>query len=188
MHPRRCEGKTRSGGRTSERIRSNNKFSQSHALQFLRRQLTSCPVLLPPISMLAPPVVGGAPPLVPLICEAYLSDIKVQPQPMNTHLYIPQFDTATVGTRPVHGSSVSRSVCHGSRHNQSRPLVSGWVALGRDFLVRGGEGQGLGDEVLFTRAQAEDVSIPSVGKELVEPVRDGVRGVRALARHDGPWK
>ena len=83
---------------------------------------------------------------------------------------------------------MSLAVRHWPIHNQSRPLVSGGVAFGGDLLVRSGKGEGLGDKVLFARAQTEHVSVSATAEKLIESVGDGVSGVRALARHDCPSK
>ena len=145
-------------------------------------QLTSCPELLPPISMLAPPCVGEAPPLVPLICEGHLSFIKTRTScPIRTYLNVSQLHTVTIAARPIHGGRVSRSIRHGSSHHQSRPLPSRGIPLSRNFLIRSGEEDRLGDKVLLTGAQAEHVSLSSAAEKLIESVRDGICGIRVLA-------
>jgi len=78
---------------------------------------------------------------------------------------------------------MSLAVRHGPSHDQSRPSASRRITLGGNFLIRGGEGQGLGDEVLLAGAQAESVSTSSTAEKLVEPVRERVSGVGAWARH-----
>jgi len=135
--------------------------------------------------MLAPPVVGGEPPLVPLIYEAHLSSVKAwSPYPIRAYLDIPELHTVTIAACPIHGGRVSGSIRHGSIHDQSRPFISRGVPLSRNLLIRSGEDQRLGDNILSTRAQAKHVSISSTAEELIEPVRDGICWVRALARHD----
>ena len=187
MDLRRCEDKTTSGGQTSEHIRSGSEFRSSPRFAMSQKLLTSCPELSPPISMLAPPWVGEKPPLVPLICEARFNSVKAQiPYPIRTDLDIPQLHTVAIGASPIYGGRVSLTVRHWPRHNQCRPVRSGWIALCRNLLIRGGESKWLGDEVLFARAQAQHVTVSSAAKKLVEPVRNGIRGVRALARHDCP--
>ena len=135
--------------------------------------------------MLAPPWVGDWPPLVPLIYEARLGSVKAyNPYPIRTCLDIPEFHTVAVAARPIHGGRVPLSIRHWSSHDQGRPFTIRGIPLSRNFLIRSGEGQRLGDNVLLTRAQAEHVSISSIAEELIEPVCDGICWVRALARHD----
>ena len=157
---------------------------------YVKNLRTSCPELPPPNSILAPPLVGGAPALVPLIWEASLSFIlKTRSFSLiRTYLDIPQFHATASVASPVHSGRVPCPVEHRSIHNQSRPLISCGVSLGRNFLVRGGEVYGLSDKVLFARAQAEHVSVPSISEKLLEPFCDGVRWVRAYTGHGYLWK
>ena len=78
---------------------------------------------------------------------------------------------------------MSLAVCHGPSNDQSRPFLAQHKAIGREFLIRRGEDQRSGDNVPSSRAQAERIICPSIAKKLIEPVCEGVCGVRALARH-----
>ena len=123
--------------------------------------------------MLAPPMVGRAPPLILLIYEAHLSSIKAwSPYPIRAYLDIPELHTIAIAACPIHGGRVSGSIRHGSSYDQSRPFIPCGIPLSRNFLIRGGEGQGLGDNILLTRAQAKHISISFTAEELIEPVRD----------------
>lgn len=123
----------------NERIRSDDILIQSRKLRS-REGLTSCPEFPPPISMLAPPEVGGAPALVPLICEASFRSVNSRNScRIRTHLNVPQFHTIAIGASPIDSVRVTGSVEDRPAHNQGRPITSRGVPLGGDFLIRSGK-------------------------------------------------
>lgn len=130
--------------------------------------------LEPPISMFAPPMVGGAPALVPLICVTKkirnASHTKRKPVIVSSYLHVSQFNTTAILTGTVNRRGMSLTISHRTSNYECRSVVPHRVSNGADFLVRGREHQGGLDEVLHPRTQRKGVSLPRPIEQRVKPV------------------
>jgi hypothetical protein len=112
--------------------------------------------LEPPISMFAPPDVGGAPRRVPLICVTCQEAKECKSEIW--HLHVAQRNAIAVGACSVYGGSMTCSICHGTINDQRRSGRIRWITSRTNLLARRGEENWSGDDVLLTGTKAESIA------------------------------